>query len=253
MYIIIQNFSTITIDKDDTGTIRVKAFVTDFTDSMGYCEYKIPFFKEGISIKTAEMIVGTEHHEEAERMERDTAVTVPLTKTKLENKKDDLNFMREDIRTTFMHEFDFPSGKAKLVLFGRADKVFRQNETLIISDDKHTAKPERYHTKTGPYDGQLLQVLTYLHSKYDLGSSFGDMSEIPHAKKMYKINIVDSRTKSIYKTYEDYITKKHTELFFNYISRFTKKCLQLDDLKHHNSKPKCKACGYFNDCTNALR
>lgn len=248
-----QNSPTITIDKNDTDTIIVKAFVTDFTESMGYCEYKIPFFIKGISIKTTEMIVGTEYHEEAERIERETAVTVPLTKMKLEDKKADLDFMREDINTTFMHEFDFPSAKAKLVLFGRADKIFRQNETLIISDDKHTAKPERHYARTEPYDDQLLQVLTYLHSRYNLGSSFGDMSEIPHVRKMYKINIVDSKTKSIYKTYEGYITKKHTELLFDYASRFIQKCLRLDNLTHHNSKPKCKACGYFNDCANALR
>lgn len=227
--------------------------MTDFTDSMGYCEYKIPFLKEGISIKTEEMIIGSEHHEELERIERETTITVPLTKKKLEDKKSDLNFIREDIHTAFTHEFDFSNGKAKLTLFGRADKVFREKEILIVSDDKHTANPSRHDTMREPYNDQLLQVLTYLHSKYNLGSSFGGLAEIPHTKKMYKINIVDSKTKLIYKTYEDYVTKNHTELLFNYTSRFTQKCLQWDDLMHHNSKPKCKACGYFNDCTNALR
>lgn len=220
---------------------------------MGYCEFKIPFFIEGISIKTMEMSIGSEHHDELERIERETAITIPLTKKKLENKKADLNFIREDIHTAFMHEFDFPKGKARLTLFGRADKVFRQKEVLIVSDDKHTANPSRHDTMTKPYDDQLLQVLTYLHSKYNLGSSFGGLTEIPHVKKMYKINIVDSRTKSIYKTYEDFVTKKHTEFLFDYFSRFTQKCLQWDDLIHHNSKSKCKACGYFDDCTKAIR
>jgi CRISPR/Cas system-associated exonuclease Cas4 (RecB family) len=220
---------------------------------MGYCEFKIPFLIEGVKVKTVQMTIGSEHHEDLERIEHATMIPVPLTPENLENKKADLSFMREDVNTVFMHEFDFPSGKARVTLFGRADKIFREDEVLIVSDDKHTANPSRYDSMTGPYNDQLLQVLTYLHSRYDLGSSFGSLAEIPHAKKMYRINIIDSRTRSIYKTYEDHITKTHTELLFDYISRFTQKCLQLDELVHHNSKAKCKACGYFGECSNALK
>lgn len=227
------------MDRDENGISRVKAFVTEFTDSMGYCEYKIPFFIEGISVKTEEMLVGAEHHEDAERVERETAVTVPLTKTKLGDKKTDLNFMREDISTSFTHEFDFPNGKARLTLFGRADKVIRQKETLMIYDDKNTSSPSRHDTLTEPYNDQLLQVLTYLHSKYYLGDSFGGWAEIPHVRKAYQINIIDSRTRSTYKTYEGIVSKMHTDMLLDYTSRFTQKCLHLDLLAHHNSKRKC--------------
>jgi hypothetical protein len=220
---------------------------------MGYCEFKIPFFKEGVSVKTAEMVIGSEHHEELERIERETVTPIPLTRQKLEDKKSDINFMREDIHTAFMREFDLPGRKAKLTLFGRADKVFRENETLIVSDDKRTANPGRHDSMAEPYNDQLLQVLTYLHSMYNLGPSFGGLAEIPHSKKMYRINIVDSRTKSVYKTYEDVVNRKHAELLFDYALRFTQKCLEWDELVHHNSKAKCKACGYFGDCSKALR
>ena len=220
---------------------------------MGYCEFKIPFLIEGVKIKTTEMMIGSEHHEELERIERETVIPIPLTKEKLEDKKADLAFMREDVNTVFMHEFNFPNETARLTLFGRADKVFRQNEVLIVSDDKHTSNPSRHDTMIKPYNDQLLQVLTYLHSKYDLGDSFGGLSDIPHTQMMYRINIIDTRTRSIYKTYEDYVTNTHKEFLFDYVSRFTQKCLQLDELMHHNSKPKCKACGFFNDCNNALR
>lgn len=221
---------------------------------MGYCEFQIPFFIEGVRrTETAQMLVGTEYHEEAERIERETTIVIPLTKTKLKDKKADLNFIREGVQTSFIQEFDFPTGIARITLLGRADKVIRKKGTLIVSDDKRVSNPRRYDTMSEPYISQLLQVLAYVNSKYYLGESFGDWEEIPHSKKMYQINIVDSKTKSIYKTYEDYVTKKHTELLMDYVSRFTQKCLQLDELMHHNSKPKCKACGFFNDCNNALR
>lgn len=225
--------------------------MTDFTDAMGYCEFKIPFLVEGVKVKTEQMMIGSEHHEELERIERETIVPVPLTKESLEDKKTDLSFMREDVNTVFVHNFS--DGKARLTLFGRADKVFRENEVLVISDDKHTANPGRHDSMAVPYNDQLLQVLAYLHSRYDLGDSFGGLAEILHTKKMYRINIIDARTRTVYKTYEDYVTGEHTGLFLDYVLQFTRKCLQLDDLVHHNSKSRCKACGYFSDCTNALR
>ncbi|MDE1819153.1 MAG: hypothetical protein KGI19_11190, partial [Thaumarchaeota archaeon] len=84
---------------------------------------------------------------------------VPLTKTKLQDKKEDLSFVREDIQTSFVQEFDLPAGKAILSLFGRADKVVRKKEILIVSDDKHVSNPRRYDMMSAPYAGQLLQVL----------------------------------------------------------------------------------------------
>jgi hypothetical protein len=227
--------------------------VTDFTDAMGYCEFKIPFLVEGVKVKTAEMIIGSVHHEDLERMERETVVPVPLTREKLQDKKADLSFMREDVNTVFTHEFDLPSGPSRVTLFGRADKVYRENEVLIISDDKHTANPGRHDALKNPYNDQLLQVLAYLHSRYDLGSPFGGVAEIPHTQKMYRINIVDSRTRQIYKTYQESVTSMHTGFFMDFVLRFMLKCLQLDELVHHNSKAKCKACGYFGECSNALK
>src|SRR5579864_9414314 len=150
---------------------------------MGYCEFKIPFLAEGVKVKTVEMMAGSAHHEELERIERETVTPVPLTREKLQDEKSDISFMREDVNTVFSHDF---AGNLRLVLFGRADKVFRQDGVLVISDDKNTANPGRHDFLAGPYEGQLLQVLAYLHSRYELGESFG-LSEIPHARKMYRI------------------------------------------------------------------
>jgi hypothetical protein len=219
---------------------------------MGYCEYKIPFFIEGKYATTREMEIGGKHHEETERIERLTSVTVPLTQEKLEDKKANLSFVREDVRTLFKQELDCAEGKAILSLHGRADKVIRKQGTLIISDDKHTGYPQRHDRMTEPYNDQLLQVLTYLHSRFYLGRSFGGWGEIPHSLKMYQVNIVNTRNKSVYKTYEDIVTERHEELLFDYTSRFTQKCLKWKTFVHHNKSAKCKACGFFNECANAI-
>jgi len=243
----------IDVSTDETGLNHVKGFVTDFTDAMGYCEYKIPFFTKGVYAKTEAMIIGSERHEEIERLEREKAITVPLIKSKLENAKEDLNFVREDVQTKFVCDFDLPNGSARLTLFGRADKVLRKNEVLMISDDKNTGRPEKHDFMTEPYNDQLLQVLTYLHSNYFLGDYFGGWAEIPHKQKSYQINIIDSRNNTIYKTYESIVSKVHEKLLFDYTSQFTQKCLEWLPLIHHNSKAKCKACGFFDDCDKALR
>src|SRR5687767_10529012 len=118
---------------------------------MGYCEYKIPFFIEGKYAATREMEIGGQHHEEAEKIERATAITVPLTENKLKDRKADLSFVREDIRTLFKQELYLAKGNAILSLHGRADKVIRKQGTLIISDDKHTGHPQRHDAMIEPY------------------------------------------------------------------------------------------------------
>lgn len=248
-----KRFHTITVKQDEAGVSHVKAFVTDFTGSMGYCEYKIPFYMEGVYVKTKQMVMGEKHHEQAEKIERATAVTVPLTKKKLQDKRADLIFMREDIQTSFTREFNFVKGKATLTLFGRADKVLREGEVLVVSDDKLTTSPQRHAERTEPYSDQLLQVLTYLYSKFFLGTEFGGWAEIPHSGKMYRINVVESKTREIYKTYEGLVGEEHVGLLSDYTTRFTQKCLQWDELMHHNSASKCRACGFFNDCLHAIR
>lgn len=199
------------------------------------------------------MVKGAEHHEEAERIERETAILVPLTVEKLQDKKQDLSFVREDVRAVYQIEFDTEKGKALLTLKGRADKVIRMQSTLIIYDDKSTVNPSRHDNRTEPYLDSLLQLLTYLHSKFYLGRKLGGWAEIPHSKKMYQVNIIDRNSGQIYKTYEETVTKVHTQLLIDHATKFALKCLELDALAHHNNKYKCRPCGYFKDCSFALR
>jgi hypothetical protein len=244
----------ITIEKDATGISHVKALVTDFTEAMGYCEFKIPFFINGIKeIETEQMIFGTQFYGEAQKINAETSIMLPLSKTKLRDKKADLSLMREDIQTQFTQEVRSSKGKSKLTLFGRADKIFRKNGTLIISDDRITSNPSHHESRIEPYNDHLLQILTYLHSKYYLGDSFGGWTQIPHKRKSYQINIIDSKTKRIQKTYEEIVSPRHENLLFNSTIQFSQKCLQWLELNHHNSKKKCEPCRFFNDCEKALR
>ena len=95
------------VSKDELGMNHVKAYVTELADSMGYCEYKIPFYAKGDYVKTEAMIIGGQFHKEAEDFERETAITEPLTKMELETKTEDIEFVREDISTIFTHDFNF--------------------------------------------------------------------------------------------------------------------------------------------------
>jgi hypothetical protein len=232
---------------------QIEAYVTDFAGSMGYCEFKIPFYIEGQYVKTAMMEQGSKNHEKAEQIERETSVSIPLTSKMLKNKKADLSFFREAILTRYERIIESDQGKAKLVLIGRADKVMRRGSILVVADDKNSGRPQVHDSLTKPYDDQLLQVLTYLHSNFYLGQQFGGWGQIPHTKKMYQVNILDRRTSEVYKTYEDYVSEEHEEWLADYTDRFALKCLQWAELEHHFKRDKCKACSYLDSCTNALK
>jgi len=244
----------ITIEKDEIGVSHVKAFVTDFTEAMGYCEFKIPFFINDVNeIKTEQRVIERQYYQEAEKIGPEASIMLPLSKTKLRDKKEDISLKGVDIQTQFTQEIRSSKGKSKLTLFGRADKIFRKNGTLIISDDRNTSNPNHHDSRMEPYNDQLLQILTYLHSKFYLGDSFGGWTQIPHKRKSYQINIIDNRTQIIRKRYEEIVTPRHENLLFNSTIRFTQKCLQWLELNHHNSKTKCKPCDFLNDCEKALR
>ena len=70
--------------------------------------------------------------------------------------------------------------------------------TLIVQDDKFVAKPQTYDSKTQPYPGQLLQVLTYLNSNYSSKrrASPDDYFDMPHTQKQWQLRICDRKTRS---------------------------------------------------------
>ena len=154
----------IKLNKIDDITF-VNAAVTDFADSLGYCEYKIPLSIQGIKPKPSQALVeGTKAHHQIEQYEQEYLELEPVTITQIKDKKKDIEFARENIYSTLTIPFKFPTQNVVVSLSGRIDKILRVDGTLIVQDDKFVAKPQVYDSKTQPYPGQLLQVLTYLNS-----------------------------------------------------------------------------------------
>ncbi|MFM9875947.1 MAG: hypothetical protein ACKVN8_06215, partial [Nitrosarchaeum sp.] len=136
-------------DKDITF---LSAAVTDFSDSMGYCEYKIPLSIQGVKPKPSQsLILGTRAHSEKQHYELEHVELEPVTITEIKDEKKDIEFARENIYTTLLLPFDFPSGNVMLSLSGRIDKIMRVCGTLLVQDDKFTGKPQTYDKKSQPY------------------------------------------------------------------------------------------------------
>lgn len=153
----------------ETDITLLSASVTDFADSLGYCEYKIPLSIQGIKPNPSQsLILGTKAHSAEQKYEQEHMELEPVSFEQIEDKQEDIEFARENIHTTLMMPFEFPTGNALLTLSGRIDKILRVDETLVVQDDKFAGRPQIYDDKTQPYPSQLLQVLTYLNSSYSV-------------------------------------------------------------------------------------
>ena len=156
----------IKINRDADVTI-LSASVTDFADCLGYCEYKIPLYIEGVKPKPSQsLILGTKAHKEEEKYEQEHVELEPISVEQIEDKQENIEFARENIYSTLNIPFEFPSENVLVTLSGRVDKILRIDETLVVQDDKFAGRPQIYDNKTQPYPSQLLQVLVYLNSSY---------------------------------------------------------------------------------------
>tara|TARA_B110001454_G_scaffold157357_1_gene146670 strand:- start:105 stop:776 length:672 start_codon:yes stop_codon:yes gene_type:complete len=155
--------------KKENNNVFLSASVTDFADSLGYCEYKIPLSIKGVKPQyTPALIQGTKAHHEKEQYEAKHVELEPVTVTEIKDESKDIEFARENIYSTLAIPFEFPSENVLVSLSGRIDKIMRIDGTLIVQDDKFAGKPQVYDSKTQPYPSQLLQVLTYLNSHIHL-------------------------------------------------------------------------------------
>ena len=90
----------IKIKKED-NTIFLSAAVTDFADSLGYCEYKIPLSIKGIRPRlTPALIQGTKAHHEKEQYEAEHVELEPVSVEQIEDKEEDIEF---EERTSTQH------------------------------------------------------------------------------------------------------------------------------------------------------
>ncbi len=234
----------------------ISANVTDFTDSMGYCEHKIPFYIEGQEIKPSlETIQGAASHEKEEEIEKEEFEFVPITTEELNNMNKDVEFAREDIHTRLLLPLKIGENNVQIVLFGRADKIFRKNQTLVVQEDKFPYNIKKYENIFEPYDDQKLQALTYLNSKFteDPTSMPDEWFEIPHNKKTWVIQIRDRKNNNQpFKIFKGFQNKEAIKYLMTHIKRFATLTLGLEERAHHNMPSKCKPCGFYNDCTFRL-
>ncbi len=96
----------IKINRESDVTL-LSAAVTDFADSLGYCEYKIPLSIQGIKPKPSPALIqGTKAHHAEEKYEAEHVELEPVSIQQIENKEENIEFARENIHSTLMMPFD---------------------------------------------------------------------------------------------------------------------------------------------------
>jgi len=231
--------------------IHLTASVTDFSDSLGYCEYKIPLSIKGVKPRPSQALIqGTKAHHAEEKYEQEHVELEPVSVEQIEDKVENIEFARENIYSTLIMPFEFPSENVLLTLSGRIDKILRVDETLIVQDDKFAGRPQVYDNKTRPYPGQLLQVLTYLNSNFSAKRSKNpeDFFEMPHTQKKWQIRICDRKTREPYKIFSELQDSFSLQYLQMSLQKFTTISLGMSEPKHHNSVPKCNACNLKSLC-----
>ena len=132
----------IKINKEKDITF-VDAAVTDFADSLGYCEYKIPLSIKGVKPKPSQALIqGTKAHSAEEKFEAEHVELEPVSVEQIEDKEEDIEFARENIYSTLIMPFEFPDENVLLTLSGRIDKILRIDQTLVVQDDKFAGRPQ---------------------------------------------------------------------------------------------------------------
>jgi len=235
----------------ETDVTLLSASVTDFADSLGYCEYKIPLSIQGVKPKPSQALIqGTKAHHAEEKYEQEHAELEPVSIEQIEDKEEDIEFARENIYSTLIIPFEFSSENVLVSLSGRIDKILRVDETLIVQDDKFTGKPQNYDSKTQPYPSQLLQVLTYLNSSYSAKRRAGpeDFFEMPHIQKKWQIRICDRKTREPYKIFSDIQDAFSLHYLHISLEKFATISLGINEPEHHNSVHKCNACNLKSFC-----
>ena len=244
----------IKIEQDGDVTL-VSAAVTEFSESIGYCEYKIPLSIDGVKAKpTKSLQMGSQAHIAEEEIEHETVEFEPVTSDELIDTQIDLEFPREDIFSRLIVPVEFGSNSVVVSLNGRIDKMKRVGGTLIIQDDKFVTKPEKYDNRTSPFPGQLLQVLTYLNSTFSnvRNPSPEDILDMAHSEKRWQLRVCNSKTREPYKTFSDVVDPFAMQFLHNSIEKFASIAAGFAKPEHHYSKAKCNACNLRSSCEHRL-
>jgi hypothetical protein len=241
----------IDIRKIPDGNFMIISSVSDFIDSMGYCEFRIKHFLEGMKApETKVTLEGTEFHKKEVDYEREHFEFVTLSQEELENIKKDIEFAREGIYTRFLTKMKYGKKSLSLLIIGRADKIVRSKGMLIVEETKTTENTEKYLAEFEPYEDQKIQVLLYLNSSYtsnpDLTSK--ERIQIPHKRKAWIVNIKDKKTGKSVKIFKGVQTKEAKEFLREKMVRFALVVMGKLQPEHHKNVKKCRSCRFFDDC-----
>jgi len=225
--------------------------VSDFCDSMGFCEYKIKHFLKGIKPPQTEITIeGTKSHEKEVEYEKEHFEFVPITQKELEDINRDIEFAREGIFTRHLDILNCGDQKLLLLIVGQADKIMRSKGMLIVEESKYPQNKKKYLEKFEPYEDQKLQTLLYLNSHFAEDGSMNpeEWFDIPHRKKAWIVNIKDKRTGESVKIFRGNQTKEAEEFLKEKISRFALIVLGKVEPEHHQSVKKCLSCRLLDGC-----
>ncbi len=228
--------------KASNGKLTIVSTVSDFCDSMGYCEYKIPLTLQGIKAAPTEATIeGGKAHERQEQYEREHFGLVPITDEELADIQNDIEFAYESVNTRLIVPLNLSAyPDSKLALYGRADKVYRSQGTLIVEESKFPFDPSKYLKTFEPYPDHRLQTLLYLNSQFS-GDAKG-WFDIPHKEKAWIINVKDRKTGQTIRTFRGLQTSE-LEQFMNFsLQRFASIAAGEIRPKHHKRQAKCAKC-----------
>jgi hypothetical protein len=233
------------------GNFMIFSSVSDFCDSMGFCEFKIKHFLKGIKPpQTKITIEGTISHEKEAEYEREHFEFIPLTQKELEDINKDIEFAREGIFTRLLTKMKYDNGNLLLLIVGQADKIARSKGMLIVEETKYPENKEKYLDEFEPFEDQKMQVLLYLNSFFTENGSMNprEWFPIPHKKKAWIVSIKDKKTGECVAIFKGIQTKRAEEFLKKKINRFALLVIAKLEPEHHKSLRKCLSCRFFNGC-----
>lgn len=232
--------------KASKGKLCILSTVSDFCGAMGYCEYKIPLALKGIKPPpTKATIEGSRAHEKQEQYEKEHFDLVPITGEELADIQKDVEFAYEAVNTRLTVPLTFANyAKSSMQLFGRADKVYRSQGTLIVEESKFPLNPAKYTETYEPYPNHKLQTLLYLNSQFAGENPYDPKAwfAIPHSKKAWIINIKDKKTGDTVKTFKGLQTTELEEYMKFSLQRFASIVAGELSPRHHHRQAKCAKC-----------
>ena len=237
--------------KMSDGNIAILSSVSDFCDSMGYCEFRIKHFLKGLKPpQTKVTIEGTESHEKEVKYEREHFEFVTITQKELENINKNMELPREGIFTRFPAKMKYGEKNLLMLIIGRADKIARSKGMLIVEETKYPENTEKYSEKIEPYEDQKLQALLYLNSRYtdNPDSASKEWFRIPHKGKAWIINIKDKKTRESIRIFKGIQTKGAKNFLMGKMSKFALVVMGKLEPEQHKNIKKCLSCRFVTGC-----